>query len=354
MTSSRWAVAIATAVALTVVTGCTSGRDVHGASHAARTTPVTSPPAATAPAPTAPAKLPNGVLASIQLDPGSAPAPVVAGFGSLWVAAHRGPILYRIDPRREEIVARIDLKQNTCGPLFIGGGLIWTNHCADGSRELAVDPRVNQVVGSLNGLVFGFADGNFWALSHDGRETLRIDPSNLRAVTRLPVAGIQGAVANGYLWLAGGSLDTGQYNGVIKMVSMRTGRLVGRIRTRRTVSYPFFTRAANVLWMKGATDSFLIAIDMPTGRASTVAVNNIHPAYSFGDEIPVAAMGSLWVRTADDTVSRLDARTGHIQATYPADPAGAGGYVAVDAGSLWVANFGSDTIWRDRITKISK
>ena len=36
--------------------------------------------------------------------------------------------------------------------------------------------------------------------------------------------------------------------------------------------------------------------------------------------------------------------------TYPADGLAGGGFITVGMGSLWVANFATDTVWRDRVS----
>jgi streptogramin lyase len=178
---------------------------------------------------------------------------------------------------------------------------------------------------------------------------VRFDPKTLHIVATVPARGINGVTADGYVWVAGGDPNTGQYDGVITKIDPHTGKALSVIRTPATDSFPFFTPSAGILWLKGATDPFLIRIDMSTGKTSKVMINHFDEATAFGDTIPVAALGSLWLRTTGATVSRLNAHTGRLTATYPADPGGGGGYVAVGAGSLWVANFNGDTVWRDKI-----
>jgi hypothetical protein len=60
-----------------------------------------------------------------------------------------------------------------------------------------------------------------------------------------------------------------------------------------------------------------------------------------------AGAGSVWVRTSDDSIARLNPSNGHIVARYPAT-GGAGG-IAVTNGALGVANFGNDSVWREPI-----
>jgi len=60
-------------------------------------------------------------------------------------------------------------------------------------------------------------------------------------------------------------------------------------------------------------------------------------------------MGSVWMQTAPAVIGRFNPRTGALIAQYPADPVGGGSWPLPAYGSLWVSNFDSDQIWRDRI-----
>jgi DNA-binding beta-propeller fold protein YncE len=61
-------------------------------------------------------------------------------------------------------------------------------------------------------------------------------------------------------------------------------------------------------------------------------------------------MGDLWIRLSSAAVSRFDPSTGKVTARYPGDPPANGGYADVYDGSLWVSNFDTDTVWRDKIS----
>ena len=70
----------------------------------------------------------------------------------------------------------------------------------------------------------------------------------------------------------------------------------------------------------------------------------------FYDDPVVYGLGSLWVRSASRLVLRLNPKTGAVIGHYPADPLANGGWPAAAYGSLWMANFDTDAVWRVRVT----
>ena len=108
--------------------------------------------------------LPDGVDDVIRLS--GAPTAVGAGFGSLWVASHRGSLLYRIDPDTNAIEAQIVMGTEQCGELAFGDELVWVHSCGNFNSSFRVDPLTNAVVGSDRwpGLSVGFGAGSLWAV----------------------------------------------------------------------------------------------------------------------------------------------------------------------------------------------
>jgi streptogramin lyase len=95
----------------------------------------------------------------------------------------------------------------------------------------------------------------------------------------------------------------------------------------------------------------LLKIDPASGRVRTYMIPGYRPLTQLYGIAPVEGLGSLWMRIGDGIVVQVAPTNGKVLATYPADPAGGGGDVAVAYGSLWVANFGTDTVWRVQIQK---
>jgi len=332
-------------VALTLV-GCSSTGETTSPT---QTAPAPATPR-TQPAMTSPTQLPAGVLASISLDLYAAPAPVGVGYGSVWIGTHRANMLYRVDPSTGT-VQRIDLGQSTCGPIRFGLGRVFTGWCDGSTKEMVVSPTTNQVVGSFESAeVFGVSPGAIWASGPNGDRTVRLDPKTYRVVATVPAPGIDGVVGGGFVWVADDSLDTGAYNGQIAKIDPATNKIVQHIRTRSVAAGVYMAYSGGALWLHGPGDQFLIRVDTATGRSMLVFDTDIIDLTSFSDQPLIAAMGCLWVRASSSVVDQLDGRSGELIRSYPADPQGNGGFPAVGFGSLWVANFDTGTLWRDRIT----
>ncbi len=345
------------AAVVSVVSGCSSHTSSTASSSAspssstASTTEAAAAPSSASPVPATspPAVLPSGVLASIPLDKGVAPNPIIVGFGSVWVATHRANTLYRIDPQTDKVSAKIDLGQSTCGPLAIASGRVWTGFCDDSTKELAVDPTTNEIVGSLQASeVIGDLDGSLWATSVDSTQLLEVDPTTLKTKMSIAAPGDEGVIGGGYVWNADENIDTNAYSGVISKVDPATGSVVAQLHTPTTDLGMGMTYDNGLLWLKGPADTFLVRVDTATGESTKVPLAGFVQMDAFGDDTPVAASGSLWVRTASGVVSQLSPSTGEPSATFPADPKADGGEIAVGFGSLWISNFESDSVWRVR------
>ena len=101
------------------------------------------------------------------------------------------------------------------------------------------------------------------------------------------------------------------------------------------------------IWLYGETSPTLVRFDTAASAVTSYQVPGWHLGSDLLGGTPKFALGSIWLRTSDDFISRIDPATGAVTATYPAYIGG--GEVAVAFGSLWVANVNTDTVWRDRI-----
>lgn len=297
----------------------------------------------------APVQLRPGVLASIPVDPEAAPGPLAVGDGSIWVGAHRANYLWRIDPASDKIIARIDLGQNVCGPIAIIDTLVWTGYCDGSSKGLAVDPTTNQVVKSFAASgPYAEVGGFLWGSDADTNLLTKYDGQTLEPVATVQASGNTAVFDGRYLWLADEDYD-GTYHGHLSQVDLTTGAVVKVISTPSNADGALMDLVEGIIWMKGSGDDSLLRVDTVTGDSTEVPLAHSYQPSQFWDPALADGMGSLWVRTSDAEISRLDPKTGALQGTYPADSQGGGGYIGVGFGSLWVANFGSDQVWRDRI-----
>jgi glutamine cyclotransferase len=342
---------------------CLAGAACSGA--VAPTTPASSPPLSTAvngPAPAAvaascpdKAALPAGVQACIPLQRGDAPVGLAIGPDAVWVESHLGVTVYRIDPASSTLSTRIDVKQNS---VLIGTGLgrVWVGHLFMDTDSLVIDPATNRVVKAIEGNGPLVAYGSLWLQSNTFDTLMRVDPKTYRVVASLKVAGSHVMAGDGFLWVAGtGGATFGRpgvvFDGTIQKIDPKTDRIVATLRTSPLSSTyaPSIEVAFGAIWIKPFDNDQLIRVDAASGVTTTYAVAHFSPPSQYFDVGLYAGSDSLWMRTSDAVVSRIDPQTGQVSATYPADPQGGGGHLAIGFGSLWVTNTGSDTVWRDAI-----
>jgi streptogramin lyase len=99
-----------------------------------------------------------------------------------------------------------------------------------------------------------------------------------------------------------------------------------------------------------ANPAGLFEIDAHTNRARRISLG-MRPFTDWGDDTVVSAAGSVWLRTTNTRIDRIDPASGKVQAVYPAGREGGGGDITVAFGSLWVDNAGSDSVWREPIRR---
>ena len=280
------------------------------------------------------------------------PAGMLAANGSIWVAGHRGGYVYRLNPRTNRISAAINVGVALCLPPTAAAGSIWVSECfgeTGVNQSYRIDVKTNRVVGTIKGAEPVFGAGSLWTGSITG--VLRHDPRSgvtLATIDPKISASFSIGVAHGSLWVAGDTavsrIDTNT-NSVSAIIPLTGAKPSG--------NYPggylfggYGVFAAGKVWVTNPAGLFEID---PTLNTAKLIPIHVRPLSSGGDIDIAAGNGSLWVRTSNSTVTRIDAATGHVTRTYPAPAAGGGGGVAVGFGSLWIANAGLDTVWREPI-----
>ena len=303
----------------------------------------TAPAAATATT----SALPAGVLQSIT-DVNNGPLYPTDAFGSVWITSHRGQALDRIDPRNGR-VTHIDLGQNSCSPVYPTPTLLLISACDDGTNSMVVNPRTNQVVGSIPGWVSDYAFGSGWFTDTTDTTLQRVDMATRKQIQIAKI--LVGAVVHGggRLWVAEYSGLDGTWGGGIAEVDPTTNRVVRTIAVQYPGTYPSLAYAFGALWLQGAGQPLFYRIDPATEHVTTFTIPNYEPNTDLEGGSLVTGMGSVWMQTAPAVIGRFNPRTGALIAQYPADPVGGGSWPLPAYGSLWVSNFDSDQIWRDRI-----
>jgi YVTN family beta-propeller protein len=265
----------------------------------------------------------------------------------MWVSSHRGNTLYRIDPATNSVSATIDVGQHTCGDLGAGFNRIWLSHCAEDAQAMVVDPATNTVVGSFktDDPVFAFDANSVWTTSFPGDRLMRVDPTTLQTTATLDVSAFDVAPGGGYEWVAVAN-DAGNYNGSIAKVDPTTNTVVATIQTQKLTN-PYMVFLDDSLWLSNQDDGTLVRVDTATGASANFTVSPFTKMTQLYDVQLTTDGTNLWYRNGDASVVEIDPHTASIVKSFAADAAGGGGGMAVGFDSLWVNNFGADSVWRD-------
>jgi len=262
-------------------------------------------------------------------------------------------MLYRIDPNTDTVIAAIDVGQESCGEPDIGFGRVWLGRCDSSTKTIAVDAATNQVVGSFDALggSIAFTKDAVWIPDNAGK-LAKVDPSSYKTLATYDV--LHGGYASwvvsagGWIWVAAQDLN-GVWGGEIAKVDPATAKVISRLTVPDPGAAATVTSDLGYIWVKNDADGRLLRIDPKTEAIKLFVLPEFHGLSQLYDIWPATGLGSVWVRLADDSVSRVDPETGSIIGMSPADAAGGGGWPTIGFGSLWVPNFGSDSIWRDRV-----
>ncbi|CAN5151479.1 hypothetical protein BH24CHL7_BH24CHL7_01050 [soil metagenome] len=303
-----------------------------------------SPPASVGVATARPTPaLPDGVDQVTRLS--GAPHSVGVGYGSIWVASHRGSFLHRIDPDTNAIEAQIAIGSEQCGDIALGDELVWVSSCGDHNTTFRVDPLTNAVVGSERwpGLSVAFGADSLWAvLEYTTPGAVgRFDLGTYELAERIPVGGGPTFLAYGF----GSAWVSNITDGTVQRIdpeknAVEATLLVG---PPGVTGSGYIAVGEDALWVGSVGDGSVYRIDPLTNTVERIDLGLTKQTQNW-DLFIEAAAGAIWLRTSDDTIARIDTRTREIVATYPAS--GGGGDMAVGFGSLWVANFADDTLWR--------
>jgi streptogramin lyase len=286
------------------------------------------------------------------------PTSVVAAFGSVWVGSHRATFLYRIDPSANRVAARIDISENLCWVPTTAKEFLWVSNCegeSDEPRVYQVDPRTNRVVRQAPGNAPAYGAGSLWTVD-DQMVVRRIDPRSGIVLDRIELHGFAPFGRDGDPYVGGvglGSVWVGSCARVAR-ISTSTERVEKVIRLPDDPGCPGGAAARGYLggdriafidgraWI--AAPFRIYVVDPQTNTAQRTPIR-LAPHTQWGDDSVVAARGSLWVRSSDDVVSRIDPSRLRAIETFPT--AGGGGDIAVAFGSLWAVDFAGNSVWRE-------
>jgi len=274
----------------------------------------------------------NRVIARIHV--GEAPERMVVGDGFVWVANHREGSISRIDPRTNETATFPIANRGTTWEMALGGGFVWLDQDTGSSDFVTrrIDVRTGKVVGTVPvGGRLVFAEGSLWISTNEGI-LYEVDPGNDTPVRTRTVSETDSeqdlAYADGTLW-------HGASQGELIRIDPRTMEIVATV---RGVSASKLFTDGHDLWAADEYEGTISKID--TGSNSVVATVDVGPVTH-----AAVAEGMVWARPEADRLLVVDGRTNHVVAfRLPSGEYGAD--VIVGFGSLWIAHFSLNEVWR--------
>jgi len=302
---------------------------------------------AAAPAPTGGDQ--PGVQAVIATDHG--PAQLLVGTDAIFVGTHRGGTVQRIDPATNRVTAtvavagQLQLEDSTAlgGLDSIDEATTWLWACSNTDGVLhQIDPRAMQVTASVPAACDGGwrtrVGDTLWAVpGPDTRALLILDLRTGKRLLRVPLGD------PGYGWgpavTAGAGVIIGSFTST--PVFTDTGRPVRRI----PVETSWLVSTGGHLYRVPA-DGSLAELD-PTSLA--VLRTYQVPAHRPEDGDPSLVgdgAGHLFYRPDSTHLYQVDLADGTVTSLLELPHAQATTGMAWAFGSLWVTNFGVDTIWR--------
>jgi YVTN family beta-propeller protein len=275
------------------------------------------------------------ILAAIPVAEG--PFPPVEGFGSLWVASNRADVVTRIDPASNKVIAEVPV-----GPLpgraIAAYGSVWVPDYAE-STISRIDPatdtatRIDTGAGPTCGAPTAAA-GLLWIRNCDAGTIAGIDPATSTLEQTLDVRGF--TFGNGRdLWIARGE--------TIARIDPKTGNALLTIDVGPEPRATADSFEGNRLWVSSASgfDGAVARIDLSTGAVEEVGSVGPDP------EAPVVEGDRVLVySTATGAVSVVDIPSNEVALRPTRLPPIAALSLAVAFGSLWLADFETNFVYR--------
>jgi streptogramin lyase len=319
-------------------------------------------PRCTTPLPTAAAgqpveqAAPGGTIQATIKAPGS-PAFALVEDGSVWVSAHRGTVVDRIDPAKGTIVATVEIdpthEHDRSGPLNPGAGGPWAFSFAVDSglgSFVHIDAATNATrpdplaakLSILGGGPFAVTTDGLWATTTDaaGIALVKFDQATgaeiRRTVIASPAHGGFLLVAFGSIWFAGDSDLT------VEQGDPGTGVITDAVAVPAT---PVGIAAGDKALYVAGSNASVARVDPTTGCVTAWMVLG-----GLGtDPIALAATSTaLYVGYDSGAIAVLDPTTLAVRHAYRLDTQDDQGGLTVAGGSVWYPTFGSNTILRVR------
>jgi virginiamycin B lyase len=280
------------------------------------------------------------VVARIPIPPNS--GALAVGAGAVWTTSDTVPVLLRINPRTNRVVARARIVSKnactdlpgSCGEAAAGNGALWIARVNDDS-VLRIDPRDNSLAATIpvgpqpEGIAT--TPGAVWVVNKGGPSVSRIDPATNKVVATIRIGPVQDccsdhmqvAASAGAVWVSLPSIDR------IVRIDAATNAVVARVRLSEQPCAFLAVGRRRVWAASGHCGGSVMRIDGRTNRPAGAVRRLSAP-------IGVAVgFGSVWAADLDaEQIVRINPHTDRIVGRLQLR--GQPVRLAVGFGSLWV------------------
>ena len=324
---------------------------------------------AAAPAPVGEHPAPAGeITASIPIK--YAPGSLTVSDGSVWVVAHRSNTVFRIDPSTNAVAASIPFDQSDgIGPVSAGLHGLWVP--ATDQQAHRIDPATNTVVQSVSVQNHDGASGDLhldkaldlidtpsglWlGVSQPNPAVVRVDPATGKIVRTVATGPSDHALAMaaGSLWVLSFADTSGRVDETstrFQRIDPATGAVIAEI---ALPGVPAGLAAGDDGVYVAMHDYSVARIDPATNCVAAVAfLGHTADAQSapFSDPITICDQaGTLYLGFDRGAIAVADAHTLTVRTALRVDTQDYQGDVVAAFGSLWLAGFSTDTLYRLRV-----
>ena len=266
------------------------------------------------------------------------------GEDQVWTNSRAIDIVSRMDPRTNETVAVVPVK-NPCSGLIIAHGTLWAPSCTEGV-VYRIDTTTNMVVAKVpvapanneGGIAYGA--GSVWLPSDPKGMVTRIDPATNGVAARIPVAPGSFTAVFGYglVWVSSTEKS------LVSVIHPATNKVIAEIPV--DTAPRFMAVGEGFVWTLNQGKGTVTKIDPLT----KTVVATIEAGLPGGGGDIAAGEGAVWVTSRDIPVTRIDPATDKVTHQF----VGPGGdAIRVLHGSVWLSNGRWSNVWRFQASKVT-
>jgi virginiamycin B lyase len=279
-------------------------------------------------------------LGATRIDVTGQPDWLAIAGGSVWAAVVGG--IRKIDAATGKVDGLVPVDDAICLAMDVGFDSLWAGGCDKHqlhrivpSSGLPFTPPIDLPIAAIqfeSSIAAG--EGGIWVISTDHR-LVRVDPVTNRADPDpwpLPEGAAAARAGLGALWVTVTPTDS------LLRISPADPRTSQAIKVGDAPR--FLAIGEDAVWVMNQGDGSVSRVD---AAGTVVATIEVSDAPIQGGDIAVGG-GSVWVRTEQDLVVRIDPRTNAINARF-GPPSGSGSVVADDT-AMWVSAHDVASVWR--------